>query len=308
MRILVTGGAGQVGLELQRFAWPSGVEPHFPTRRELDLADTGAIAAAVAAQPWAAVINSAAFTGVDQAESRVAEAWTVNALAPAVLAAETAKAGIPLVHVSTDYVFSGSKPRAYLEGDRVGPLGVYGASKEGGEQGVRSGNPRHAIIRTAWVMGPQRTNFLLTILRLARERERLRVVADQLGSPTSARDLAGGLAKIALRLAEDRSAPTGTFHLANSGSASRHGLAVEILRFASAGGRGLPSVEPVSTDDLPATPARRPANSVLSCGKIAKAYGIRLPHWREAVAEIMVEVMAELAATEASPGREARAT
>src|SRR5580704_15263276 len=165
MHILVTGGTGQVGLELQRFAWPAGVEPHFPTRRALDLADPGAIGAAIAAQPWAAVINAAAFTGVDLAESRVAEAWTVNALAPAVLAAETAKAGIPLIHVSTDYVFSGSKQRAYLEGDRVGPLGVYGASKEGGEQGVRSGNPRHAIIRTAWVMGAHRANFLLTILR-----------------------------------------------------------------------------------------------------------------------------------------------
>jgi dTDP-4-dehydrorhamnose reductase len=288
MQILITGGGGQVGLELKRFAWPSGVEPYFPGRNELDLANAGEIAEAVASRPWGAVINAAAFTGVDLAESRVAEAWTINALAPAVFAAETANAGIPLVHVSSDYVFSGSKMRAYLEGDRVGPLGVYGASKEGGEQAVRSRNERHAIIRTAWVMSPHRANFLLTMLRLAHERDRLRVVADQLGSPTSARHLAGALARIALRLAEDRSAPVGTFHVANAGSASRHALAVEILRRAFAG-RGAPRVDPVATADLPPTPARRPASSILACGKVAKAYGIKLPHWREAVAEIVAE-------------------
>ena len=304
MLVLVTGGSGQVGLELRRFPWPSGVELHAPTRAELDLTDTGNIAAVIASRPWGAVINSAAFTGVDLAESRVAEAWRVNALAPAVLAAETAKAGIPLVHVSTDYVFSGSKRRAYLEGDRVAPLGAYGASKEGGEQGVRSGNDRHAIIRTAWVMSPHRANFLLNILRLARERDRLEVVADQLGSPTSARHLAGGLALIALRLAEDRSAPTGTFHLANAGSASRHALAAEILRQASRKGWVAPQLRPVATSDLPAAPARRPANSVLGCGKIAKAYGIRLPHWREAVAEIV----GELPEPETAPHREREET
>ncbi len=293
MHILITGGSGQVGRELRRFAWPHGVEAHCPGRDALDLSDMRQIAGLIASRPWSAVINAAAFTGVDQAQTQVAEAWKLNALAPAVLAAETAKAGIPLVHVSTDYVFSGTKRRAYLEGDRVGPLGVYGASKEGGEQAVRTGNERHAIIRTAWVMSPHRANFLLTILRLARERERLQVVADQLGSPTSARHLAGALAKIALRLAEDRSAPTGTFHLANSGSASRHGLAIEILRQASRAGHGAPPIDPVATADLPAAPARRPANSVLACAKIAKAYGIRLPHWRDAVAEIVAELRIE---------------
>lgn len=293
MHILITGGTGQVGLELKRSAWPSGVEPHFPARHELDLSDVAQIARIIASRPWGAVINAAAFTGVDLAETKVAEAWTINALAPAVLAAETANAGIPLVHVSSDYVFSGSKMRAYLEGDRVGPLGVYGASKEGGEQAVRSRNERHAIIRAAWVMSPHRANFLLTMLRLARDRDRLQVVADQLGSPTSARHLAGALARIALRLAEDRSAPTGTFHVANAGSASRHALAVEILRRAS-GGQGAQRVDPVATADLPPTPARRPASSILACGKIAKAYGIKLPHWRDAVAEIVAELQEKL--------------
>jgi dTDP-4-dehydrorhamnose reductase len=262
------------------------------------------IARIIASRPWGAVINAAAFTGVDQAQSQVAQAWTLNALAPAVLAAQTARAGIPMVHVSTDYVFSGTKTKAYVEEDRVGPLGVYGASKEGGEQAVRCSNERHAIIRTAWVVSPHRANFLTTILRRAREGGRLKVVADQHGSPTSARHLAAALATVALRLAMDRAAPTGTFHVTNAGSTSRHGLAVEILRLAFAGRQGSPSLEPCATVDLPAAPARRPANSRLACGKIARAYGIRLPPWREAIAEIM----AELEARESAPRREREAT
>jgi dTDP-4-dehydrorhamnose reductase len=292
MHILVTGGTGQVGLELQRHAWPEGVRVHFPSRAEFDLAKRHQIAHIVASRPWGAVINAAAFTAVDLAEREVAEAWTLNALAPAMLAAETAKADIPLVQVSTDYVFSGTKTKAYVEDDRVGPLSVYGASKEGGEQAVRCGNRRHAIIRTAWVVSPHRANFLTTVLRLAGERDRLRIVADQHGSPTSARHLAGALATVALRLAEDRGAPTGTFHATNAGSTSRHGFAVEILRLAFGGRAGAPPVEAVTTADYP-TPAKRPANSRLATRKIAQAYGIRLPPWQEAVAEIVAALEQE---------------
>ena len=300
MDVLITGGTGQVGLELRRFAWPRGVEAHFPGRDRLDLADLSAIAATIASRPWGAVINAAAFTGVDAAQERVAEAWTLNALAPALLAAETTKADIPLVHVSTDYVFSGTKSAPYVDDDKVEPLSVYGASKEGGEQAVRSGNGRHAIIRTAWVMSPHRSNFLLAILRRASEGAPLKVVADQLGSPTSARHLAHALAAIALRLAGDRAAPTGTFHVVNTGSATRHSLAQEILRHAYSGRGEAPEVEPVATGDLPPTPARRPANSVLDCTKVAQAYALRLPPWQEAVAEIV----AELRAPQSAPRRE----
>jgi dTDP-4-dehydrorhamnose reductase len=292
MDILITGGTGQVGLELRRFAWPSGVEAHFPGRDRLDLSDMGAIAAVVASRVWGAVINAAAFTGVDLAQEKVAEAWTLNALAPAVLASETAKAGIALVHVSTDYVFGGTKAGPYVEDDRVEPLGVYGASKEGGEQGVRSGNERHAIIRTAWVMSPNRSNFLLAIRRRAHEGAPLKVVSDQLGSPTSARHLAQALASIALRLARDPAAPVGTFHVANAGSATRHDLALEILRQEFVGRSIAPQVEAIATADLPPALARRPANSVLDCMKVAKAYGISLPPWQEAVAEIVAELRA----------------
>jgi dTDP-4-dehydrorhamnose reductase len=284
MDILVTGGTGQVGLELQRHAWPDGVKAHFPKRDVLDLSRPREIARMVASRPWTAVINAAAYTAVDKAQSEVAEAWTLNALAPAVLAAETAKATIPLVHVSTDYVFSGTKPEPYVEDDLVGPLGVYGASKEGGEQGVRSGNARHAIVRTAWVFSEHRTNFLKTMLRLARERERLSVVSDQRGCPTSARDIAVVLATVALRLARDPSAPTGTFHATNAGETSWHGFAVEIVRLAFKEREGAPAVDPIASAAYP-TPAKRPANSRLATGKIARAYGIKLRPWQEAVAE-----------------------
>jgi dTDP-4-dehydrorhamnose reductase len=286
MDILVTGGTGQTGLELQRHAWPEGVKAHFPSRDDLDLSQPREIARVVASRPWAAVINTAAFTAVDKAQSDVAEAWRLNALAAAVLAAETARANIPLVHVSTDYVFSGTKPEPYVEEDQVGPLGVYGASKEGGEQGVRTANARHAIIRTAWVVSEHRTNFVKTMLRLARGQKRLIVVADQHGCPTSARDLAAVLATVALRLADDPMAPTGTFHAVNAGETSWHGFAVEITRLAFKGREGAPVVEPIASSAYP-TPAPRPANSRLATGKIARAYGITLRPWQEAVAEII---------------------
>ena len=152
--ILVTGGTGQVGTYLRTHAWPDGVHVVAPGRDSLDLADPASIAASVAARPWAAIINCAAFTAVDRCESEIVAAWRANALGPAALAEASNRAKIPLVHVSTDYVFDGSKALPYDEADPIGPLGVYGASKEGGEQAVRSGNPRHVIVRTAWVLSP----------------------------------------------------------------------------------------------------------------------------------------------------------
>jgi dTDP-4-dehydrorhamnose reductase len=237
-------------------------------------------------RPWAAVINAAAYTAVDKAESDVVAAWTVNALAPAALAAACAAAAIPLVQVSTDYVFAGDKQGAWQVDDPVGPLGVYGASKLGGELAVRTSGARAAIVRTAWVVSAQGANFVKTMLRLAADRDQLRVVADQHGSPTSAADLAAALATIAVRLADDPSAPTGTFHFSNAGETTWADFAREIFRQSTARGGPSAAVEGIPTSDYP-TPARRPANSLLSHDAIRTAYGIAPRPWDAALADIL---------------------
>jgi len=170
MRFLLLGGTGQVGEEFRTLAFPNDVEVVAPTRAALELEDSRGIARMIAAEPWSAVINAAAYTDVDRAESEEALAFAVNAKAPSRLAAETACRGIPLVHISTDYVFDGRKGARYVEQDEVAPLNVYGRSKLAGERGVRAANPRHVILRTSWVYSPYRKNFVRTILRLAAER------------------------------------------------------------------------------------------------------------------------------------------
>lgn len=290
MDILVTGGGGQLGTALQRLAWPRGVRLHAPSRREMDLADPAALAATVASRPWAAVVNCAAYTAVDRCESDVVAAWTVNALAPAALAAAAARASIPILHVSTDYVFDGAKPGCYVETDPVGPLGVYGASKEGGEQAVRTANARHVILRTAWVFSATGGNFVKTMLRFGAERPALQVVDDQIGCPSSAPDIAGAIKTIVLRLAREADAPCGTWHFVNAGDTSWHGFATEI--FAQGGARGGPSpkVEAISTAKYP-TPARRPANSRLSTTRLGHDFGITPRPWRMALADILQELL-----------------
>lgn len=287
--ILITGGAGQVGLELQAHAWPEGVVVHAPARDELNLADPASVRAALAARPYAAVINSAAWTAVDMAEDAVADAFLANAQGPAVLAEATRQAGVPLVQVSTDYVFDGSADRPYVESDPVGPLGVYGASKLAGELAVRSGNPRSVVLRTAWVLSVHRANFLKTMLRLAESRDRLGVVGDQVGCPTSARDIAQALATITLRLMDDPNAPTGVYHFVNAGEASWAGLAAEVFALAKAAGRPSAEVDAITTDQYP-TPAKRPANSRLNTTKLSRDFGIQPRDWRGAVAEIVAEL------------------
>ncbi|GGH17304.1 NAD(P)-dependent oxidoreductase [Alsobacter metallidurans] len=286
MRILILGGAGQVGLELQAYPWPEGVIVDAPSRADLDIADEAAVKRQFANAPYGVVINAAAYTAVDKAESDVVAAWRLNALGPAILAAASGAASIPMVHVSTDYVFDGSAAHPYDTSDPVRPLGVYGASKEGGEQAVRTANPRHAIVRTAWVISPHRANFVKTMLRLAADRPSLRVVDDQWGTPTIASDLAAALARIALRLADDPAAPTGDFHFANEGGVTWRGLASEIM--AQSAARGGPSVpvEAITTADFP-TPARRPANSRLSTARIGAAFGVTPRPWQDALGDVM---------------------
>jgi dTDP-4-dehydrorhamnose reductase len=287
--ILITGGAGQVGLELQAHAWPEGVVIHAPGREELDLADPASVRAAFAARPYSAVINSAAWTAVDKAEDAVADAFLANAQGPAVLAEVTRQAGVPLVQVSTDYVFDGSADRPYVESDPVGPLGVYGASKLAGELAVRSGNPRSVVLRTAWVLSVHRANFLKTMLRLAESRDRLGVVGDQIGCPTSARDIAQALATITLRLMDDPDAPTGVYHFVNAGETSWAGLATEVFALSKAAGGPAAEVDAITTDQYP-TPAKRPANSRLETRKLSRDFGIQPRDWRAAVAEIVTEL------------------
>lgn len=292
VHILVTGGAGQIGSELQAAEWPKDVVIHAPSRVDLDLSDIASVHAAFARTPFAAVINSGAWTAVDKAETEVAAAFAANAMGPAVLADVTREAGVPLIQVSTDYVFDGSADRAYLEGDPVGPIGVYGASKLAGEFAVLSGNSRSVVLRTAWVLSGHRANFLKTILRLAGDRDRLRVVDDQRGCPTSARDIAVALRTITLRMIADPEAPTGLYHFVNAGDTTWAGLASEILARSGDAGGPTAGVEAVTTDEYP-TPARRPSNSRLSTEKLTRDYGIVPRVWQAAVGEIIADLYAE---------------
>jgi dTDP-4-dehydrorhamnose reductase len=280
--ILLTGGGGQVGTEFQRLA---------PGREQLDLADPDSIAAFVSSRPWAAVINSGAYTAVDKAQTDPVTAWKVNALAPAAFAWATAQAGIPLIQLSTDYVFDGSKATAYVEDDPVGPVSVYGASKEAGEQAVRTGNPRHLILRTAWVVSPHGANFIKTMLRLAETRDHLTVVDDQRGCPTSATDIARTLATVVTRMAQDDAAPAGTYHFVNSGDATWCGLAREVFAQTQARGLTVPTVEAIPTSAYP-TPARRPANSQLDTAKLTRDFGVEPRNWRTAISEVVETLLA----------------
>lgn len=288
--ILVTGGNGQLGTELQRCAWPEGYEVIATDVADLDLTDTAAIAAKVAERSWAAVINGAAYTAVDRAESDLVTAWAVNAMAPAAFGEACAKMGIPLVQVSTDYIFAGDKKGAWEVDDPVSPLGVYGASKLGGELAVRTSGARYAIVRTAWVVSAHGNNFVKTMLRVGAERETITVVDDQRGSPTSAADLAQALMTITLRLVEDKAAPVGTYHFSNGGETSWAGFAAEIFRQSGARGGATANVTPITSDQYP-TPAQRPANSLLSHAAIAAAYGIQPRPWQDALSDILDELI-----------------
>lgn len=292
--VLVTGASGQLGIELQRIAWPEAWEIIALDRAALDLGDPSAIRDMVAARPWAAVINGGAYTAVDRAESDISTAWAVNAMAPAVLAESCSNAGIPLIQVSTDYVFAGDKDGAWEVDDPVSPLGVYGASKLGGELAVRTSGARHAIVRTAWVVSAHGHNFIKTMLRLAADRDLLSVVDDQRGSPTSAADLAQALSTLTIRMVEDPHSPAGTYHFSNVGEITWADFAAEIFRQSAIRGGPSAEVKPITTAEYP-TPARRPANSLLSHVAIRSAYGIDPRDWREALSDILDELIGKAA-------------
>ncbi|MCZ8172525.1 MAG: dTDP-4-dehydrorhamnose reductase [Brevundimonas sp.] len=287
--ILVTGGTGQVGLELLRQSWPADVTVLAPGRSELNLLSGESIAAWFTGRQIDCIINSAAYTAVDLAEDNAGAAFLANAQGPAWLADIARVRDIPLLHISTDYVFDGALDRYYREDDPVAPLGVYGASKLAGELAVRAGAPRHVILRTAWVISGQRSNFLKTMLRLAGERPELRVVADQHGCPTSASDIAVALRTIALRHLRDPKAPCGTYHFVNAGSTTWHGLTEAIIEASAAYGGPNASVIPIGSADYPQK-ARRPGNSRLDTSRLTQDFGIAPRHWQTIVSEIVAEL------------------
>jgi dTDP-4-dehydrorhamnose reductase len=285
MRLLLLGGTGQVGEEFRALPFPNDVEVVAPSRTALDLKDTSAIAQTIAAEPWDAVINAAAYTDVDRAESEEAIAFAINAGTPALLATETGRRGIPLIHISTDYVFDGRKGAPYVEEDEPAPLNAYGRSKLAGEHGIRTGNRRHVILRSSWIYSPYRKNFVRTILRLAAERDPLTVVADQRGCPTAAGDLAQACLNVALRCASDRDRmPYGTYHFAGAGEATWFEFASAIVDMTADRLGRKPKVTPIGTTDYP-TPALRPADSRLDCSAIVRTLGITPRPWRESLAD-----------------------
>lgn len=312
MRILIVGGNGQVGTELRRALAPRG-EVLATTRNgrlddgaaclvaDLDAPDS--LSALVDTSAPDIVLNAAAWTAVDLAEQQPEAAFRANAEAPGVLARACAARGVPFVHFSTDYVFDGSGSRPYREDDPTAPLGVYGASKLAGEAAVRAAGGTHLIFRTAWVYAEHGRNFLRTMLRVGAERDTLRVVADQIGTPTPAALIAEVTTAVTAQLlsAPIGSRPSGLWHLTATGQTSWHGFAEAIFEEAVALGllARAPAVEAIGTADYP-TPARRPACSCLDTSRLRRDFGVVLPEWRAALADVMARCAAVESGRDAS--------
>ena len=285
--ILLIGKIGQVGWELRRTLAPLARVTcvDFP---EIDLTSGDSIRQWVRDTRPNIVINAAAYTAVDKAESEPDKAMSINGVAPGILAEEAKKLGALMVHYSTDYVFDGSKTTPYVEADPPNPLGAYGRTKLAGDEAVRAAGGAHLIFRLCWVYGARGQNFMLTMMRLAREREMLRVVGDQLGCPTWSRMTAEATAQAVKQAvaAQDIGALTGTYHLASSGTTSWHGFADAIIKLMPADGKKCVRVEAITTAEYP-TPTKRPAYSVLSCDKLQRAFGLRLPPWDDSLKQVL---------------------
>ena len=282
-RLLVIGKIGQVGWELRRTLAPLGslVCVDFP---EIDLTDPDSIRKWVRETSPSVVINAAAYTAVDKAETESDRCNKINGVAPSILAEEAKKIGALLVHYSTDYVYDGSKSEPYLETDSPNPLSAYGHSKFAGDQAIIASGVPHLIFRLCWVYGARGQNFMLTIMRLAREREKLRIVSDQFGCPTWSRMIAETTA-LALKQVLATASPaqfTGIYHLAASGHTNWHGFASSIVDLMPTDQKKCKQVEPITTAEYP-LPARRPAYSVLSCEKLKRTFGLQLPSWDESL-------------------------
>lgn len=291
-RWLLTGGTGQVGTALSRLDLPE-VEIFAPPREELDLSALP-LDLAPLFEGVTAIISCGAYTAVDKAESEPDLACSINASAPMRLATVAAERAIPIIHVSTDYVFPADETGPWSENDATGPASIYGMSKLAGEEAIRSSGARHAIVRTAWVVSADGHNFVKTMLRVGAQNPAVRVVADQRGTPTHAGDLAAALAAIAWDFANNPQRASGTWHCTNQGETSWHGLAVHVFKRAAELGFKTPeTVDAITTAEYP-TPARRPRDSRLDCAQIEKDFGLKLRPWAIAVDEIVSDLAREM--------------
>ena len=288
--ILVTGGAGQLATSLMRLGGP---RIHRVGRPMFDFDRPETLAATFAAVQPAAVVNAAAWTAVDAAESDEAGAARANRDGPAILGRLCADLGIPLIHVSTDYVFDGDKGAPYVETDPTSPTGVYGRTKAEGEQAVLAANPNSVVLRTSWVYSATGKNFVRTMINAGEKNPTLKVVGDQHGAPTASDDLAQAILAILQRIETDgwQEHYAGIFHAAGTGETTWHGLAVAALEAARKHGRTMPEVLAIKTADWP-TPARRPADSRLDCGKLERVFGVRLPPWHTSLVRTVDELLA----------------
>jgi dTDP-4-dehydrorhamnose reductase len=292
MRIVVTGKTGQVARSLiERAAMHEGAEIVAVGRPELDLLDAPSIKRAIAAARPDIVVSAAAYTAVNRAEDEPELAHAVNTVGAGRVAEAAAEAGAPVIHLSTDYVFGGAGDEPHGEDDATGPLGVYGQSKLAGERAVALANPRHLILRTAWLYSPFGTNFVRTMLRLAARRDEIPVIADQWGNPTSALDVADGILRITEVLNGQTAAfPTGIFHLAGAGATNWSGLARHVFAISRARGGPYATVRDIVSADYP-TKARRPANSRLAMARFAATCGWIPPDWRQSTEDVVTRLV-----------------
>ncbi|MBE0530663.1 MAG: dTDP-4-dehydrorhamnose reductase [Rhodospirillales bacterium] len=286
--ILICGASGQVGQTLTERLRQTGRDVVAFDRRALDIADSARVNQVLSTSRPSVVVNAAAYTAVDQAESEPEVAHAVNAEAPRQLALACVNVDAALLSYSTEYVFDGTKAAPYTESDPVAPLNVYGRSKVLGEDGIRASLERHVILRTSWVFAPGRSNFVTTILRLGLERGTLRVTDEEFGCPTPAGDIAEVSVALIEAMEKNRDMPWGTYHFCGAGPVSRYDFAVAIVREAAATTGLTIDVVPIKSVEYP-TPAKRPLNAVLDCGKIARVFGRTQPDWRDPLAQTVRE-------------------
>ena len=287
VKVLITGSAGQVGSELVKLA-PADFEVVGYNSSELDITNAQQVQQIVAEQAPALIINAAAYTAVDKAESDAERAYAVNETGVKNLAEAALAIGISVFHISTDYVFDGTAAEPYKETDPVGPTGVYGASKLAGEQALANSGVKHIILRTSWVFGAEGNNFVKTMLRLGKERDTLGVVADQHGCPTSAASIADVLWRLAQKYVAENALPWGIYHFSNAPATTWHGFACEIFKQAVEAGflERAPVVNPIKTSDYP-TPAKRPAWSVMNCSNLVNLLGSAVPGWQQELSAVL---------------------